>query len=80
MLKANASIDSKIELHTTALMDGSTSMQPITEEKANFRKYSGIVLRKAWDDSVHTYRIPGITTTDKGTLLAVYDIRYKHIR
>lgn len=36
----------------------------------------GIALRKKWDDSVHTYRIPGIVQTDKGTLLAVYDIRY----
>ena len=38
----------------------------------------GVAMRKAGDDSVHTYRIPGITTTDKGTLIAVYDIRYKH--
>lgn len=29
-------------------------------------------------NGVHTYRIPGIVTSKKGTLLAVYDIRYKH--
>lgn len=29
-------------------------------------------------NGVHTYRIPGIITSKKGTLLAVYDIRYKH--
>ncbi|HSF46323.1 MAG TPA: sialidase family protein, partial [Chitinophagaceae bacterium] len=28
------------------------------------------------EDKVHTYRIPGITTTNKGTLIAVYDNRY----
>lgn len=27
---------------------------------------------------VHTYRIPGMVTSSKGTLLAVYDFRYKH--
>ncbi|MAZ95413.1 MAG: neuraminidase [Planctomycetaceae bacterium] len=27
------------------------------------------------DDNVHTYRIPALTTTRKGTLLAVYDMR-----
>ena len=26
--------------------------------------------------NVHTYRIPGLTTTNKGTLLAVYDVRH----
>lgn len=36
----------------------------------------GIALRKAGDDKVNTYRIPGIVTTQSGTLVAVYDIRY----
>jgi len=35
----------------------------------------GIALRKHWDNGVHTYRIPGLVTTKKGTLLAVYDVR-----
>ena len=35
-------------------------------------------LRKAGDDGVHTYRIPGLATTLKGTLLAVFDLRHKH--
>jgi sialidase-1 len=34
------------------------------------------VLRKAGDDGVHTYRIPGLATTGAGTLLAVFDIRH----
>jgi sialidase-1 len=40
----------------------------------------GSVVRRAGDDGVHTYRIPGIVATDKGTLLAVYDIRYRNSR
>lgn len=35
----------------------------------------GIALRKHGDDGVHTYRIPGLTTTNNGTLLAIYDVR-----
>ena len=35
----------------------------------------GIALRQHNEDNVHTYRIPGLTTTSKGTLLAVYDVR-----
>jgi sialidase-1 len=39
-----------------------------------------VTIRKAGQDGVHTYRIPGITQTNKGTLIAVYDIRYKNSR
>jgi sialidase-1 len=35
----------------------------------------GVAVRKHMDDGVHTYRIPGLTTTNEGTLLAVYDVR-----
>ncbi|MDN5200638.1 sialidase family protein [Fulvivirgaceae bacterium BMA10] len=35
----------------------------------------GVALRQHMQDEVHTYRIPGLTTTNKGTLLAVYDAR-----
>ena len=33
-------------------------------------------VRNAGDDGVAAYRIPGLVTTPKGTLIAVYDIRY----
>ncbi len=36
----------------------------------------GKVLRKGGDDGCDTYRIPGLVTTNVGTLIAVYDIRY----
>jgi sialidase-1 len=51
--------------------------QRITPEdpQPNGRQRFGVGLRNGGDDGVHTYRIPGITTTDKGTLIAVYDIR-----
>lgn len=32
-------------------------------------------IRKANQDDVHTYRIPGMVTSNEGTLLAVYDVR-----
>ena len=37
-----------------------------------FRK----IVRAQGDDGVHTYRIPGLATSTKGTLLAVFDIRH----
>ncbi|MCA9082391.1 MAG: exo-alpha-sialidase, partial [Planctomycetaceae bacterium] len=38
----------------------------------------GIALRRGGDDGVHTYRIPGLATTNKGTLIAVYDVRRRN--
>jgi sialidase-1 len=39
------------------------------------RQRIGIALRKHNADGVHTYRIPALATTPKGTLLCVYDMR-----
>lgn len=36
----------------------------------------GIALKQAGEDNIDTYRIPGLATTNKGTLIAVYDNRY----
>jgi arylsulfatase A-like enzyme len=35
----------------------------------------GVSLRTGGDDGVHTYRIPGLATTPRGTLIGVYDVR-----
>lgn len=37
-----------------------------------------MVLRAAGQDKTDTYRIPGLITTSKGTLIAVYDNRYNN--
>jgi sialidase-1 len=37
-----------------------------------------MVLRKHGQDKTDTYRIPGLITTNKGTLIAVYDNRYNN--
>ena len=37
----------------------------------------GLALRDAGDDGCAVYRIPGLATTPEGTLIAVYDVRWK---
>ncbi len=49
--------------------------QKISGENDNTRLKLGVTLRQHNQDSVHTHRIPGLTTSKKGTLLAVYDAR-----
>ena len=39
-------------------------------------KRTGIKVRQHGDDGVYAYRIPGLVTTTKGTLISVYDVRY----
>jgi len=45
------------------------------KEDPGYKHRLGLALRDHNDDGVHTYRIPGLVTTNNGTLIAVYDIR-----
>ncbi|HRI19516.1 MAG TPA: exo-alpha-sialidase [Panacibacter sp.] len=74
--KNNATLDNKIELHATKMIDAAAKELTIDQGPSVYTKQTGIAVRKAGDDNVDTYRIPGIVQTDRGTLLAVYDIRY----
>ena len=40
--------------------------------------YMGIGVRHAGADGAAAYRIPGLATSNKGTLLGVYDVRYNN--
>jgi sialidase-1 len=64
--------------HVTATCKSiATSLGDIVpqEDVANAKQRIGVALRKHNDDGVHNYRIPALTTSAKGTLLADYDIR-----
>ena len=47
-------------------------------ETAPFTGIQKTVLRREGDEGVHTFRIPGLTTTKAGSLLAVFDLRHKN--
>ncbi|GAB1462054.1 exo-alpha-sialidase [Pedobacter sp.] len=76
-LKENADIDSKIEFHVNQIEGDDAKKYQVTEEGNGYVKRIGVAVLKAGDNGVNTYRIPGIATTDKGSLIAVYDIRYQ---
>ena len=77
-LNNNASINKQIALRATDLLQSNGKKLIISQPAGNYAKLKGTAVRKAGDDNVNTYRIPGIVATDKGTLLSVYDIRYKN--
>lgn len=77
-LKSDATIDNKIELRCTKLIDIAGKELLVTQDNSVYAKRTGVAIRKAGDDNINTYRIPGIAQTDRGTLLSVYDIRYNN--
>lgn len=50
------------------------SFQALKSEGAIQLRF-GVAVRQHRQDNVHTYRIPGLATTNDGTLLAIYDVR-----
>ena len=48
----------------------------LIQERTEQTRRMGIGVRHAGDDGAAAYRIPGLVTTNNGTLLSVYDIRY----
>ncbi len=78
VLKSDATMDNKIELRCKKLIDNAGKELAVKQDNSVYAKRTGVAIRKAGEDNVNTYRIPGITTTDKGTLLSVYDIRYNN--
>ena len=77
-LKADAAINVPMSLVCEDIHSEDVAGPIYVQQKGSWEPHPlGVAIRKQWDDSVHTYRIPGLVATDKGTLIAVYDIRYK---
>lgn len=52
-----------------------------SQQKDNeIKQRMGVAVRKHKQDGVHTSRIPGLATTNEGTLIAVFDARYESAR
>jgi len=79
------SVDLKDEADVDGLVDASISRLKISGELVELPVGSrvgaqriGVALRQHGDDGSAAYRIPGLVRSKKGTLVAVYDVRYDH--
>ena len=77
-LKPEANIDDRVELKVSDLIDVADVKHKISIQGPAVANRLGIAIRNPNDDGVNSYRIPGIIDTDKGTLISVYDARYKN--
>lgn len=81
-LKADTPLDVKFTpIVTNVALSGARTAQIVVEKPKDDRQgresalRPAVSVRTAGDDSVYSYRIPGLVTAKDGTLLAVYDIR-----
>ncbi len=77
-LSPRADIDHFVDAgcDSIAFEDGTRAVPDVANPPGAQR--CGIALRQGGDDGSVGYRIPGITTTNAGTLIAVYDIRWRN--
>ena len=77
-MKSSASLTTKIsaEVVSVNLDNNKASLQVVSPKGIKHRV--GVGVRHAGDDASTAYRIPGLVTTNKGTLLGVYDVRYNN--
>ena len=73
ILKNNADIDKTIAARINSITFSNGETENIDD--ASFVQRLGVSVRNSRDDGVHTYRIPGLATSNKGTLIGVYDVR-----
>lgn len=76
-MKPGTSLLTKVSAEVISVgVDGKT-VTPVYAQKAECHRM-GIGVRHAGDDGSAAFRIPGLVTTNKGTLLGVYDVRHNN--
>jgi sialidase-1 len=73
-LKATADLSHRVAGVCTSLETTLGALVP-RDATPGVRHRIGVAIRRHKDDGVHTYRIPALATSAKGTLLCVYDMR-----
>jgi len=75
-MKRNTAISTKltVELLKATIDNNSAPLKIVSAPKIEHRL--GVGVRHAGDSGSNAYRIPGLVTSTKGTLLGVYDVRY----
>lgn len=75
-MKPEASLLTKITAEVTGVTADGQSLPVKCVSAPNVIRRLGVGVRHAGDDGAAAFRIPGLVTTNKGTLLGVYDVRY----
>lgn len=74
-MKPHTSLLSKVSADIVSVKVDDKIVIPVYAQKTDCHRV-GIGVRHAGDDGSAAFRIPGLVTSNKGTLLGVYDVRY----
>lgn len=77
-LKPNTPILSTLTAKVADAKADGKAIEIENNEANTITRRLGVGVRHAGDDGAAAYRIPGLATSNKGTLLAVYDVRYNN--
>ena len=75
-MKPETSLLSKVSFTLPEAVINNKPMEITWSGKAESPRRVGVGVRQGGDDGSAAFRIPGLVTTNNGTLLGVYDIRY----
>jgi len=75
-MKPETSLLSRVSFTIPEAVINNKPMEITWNGKAEAPRRVGVGVRQAGDDGSAAFRIPGLVTTNNGTLLGVYDIRY----
>lgn len=77
-MKSGASLFTKISSELRSIkVDGKEATRQVKSSGGIVHRM-GVGVRHAGDDNSASFRIPGLVTSNKGTLLGVYDVRYNN--
>ncbi len=77
-LKESIDLTHRIKVQCKSITTDIGKVPVPSVDRQSFRV--GVAVRQHMQDDVHTSRIPGLATSLKGTLLAIYDARYESAR
>ncbi|MEN8785171.1 MAG: sialidase family protein [Akkermansiaceae bacterium] len=76
-LNEGADLDGKVDARIlTVKLDDGEVIKPEVESPEGSQRI-GYAVRQRGDDGSKAFRIPGLATTNQGTLIGVYDVRYR---
>lgn len=75
-MKENAPISSVLTASVASVKADGKNLPVKTVSDVNLVRRMGVGVRHAGDDGSAAFRIPGLVTSNEGTLLGVYDVRY----
>lgn len=75
-MKENTPISSVLTASVASVKADGKNLPVKSVSQDNMVRRMGVGVRHAGDDGSAAFRIPGLVTSNKGTLLGVYDVRY----